>query len=325
MCTLACLSSFVAGHATLQRDALSPRALRLAQPTLAAFDEEKSEVRHNSVAAEYLDSNKVSGESPFACQVMIGCLIVSVCCGPTLSTCLGQYSIPFTWVLLLGVGVNLLYTKTLQRFLDGEPMNSWCSTVSISFCVVIFLMAMWTLIFLTVLVPLYIVAPKRLADFKNQHVAEIRAKFDELSESLSEKQQAYYKSQKFKAKCDKLFKKSDKDGNGVLDLTELRDTVLGLTQDPDKMLEDECFISAFDTNGNSEVEPDEFFEMMKYFDMINPGSQLADTDASSSDTDGEGGKAGGGVPDNESDFGASSSATASRQASKESAKGAGRP
>lgn len=244
--------------------------------------EEKTEVMHKSLALE--EPLVQDASSAFRCKVCLAALVANVILSPLLTSVAGQYSVAAGWIVPFVVGIYLFYTRTLQMFLSGAAMSRWCQGLCVWFSVSLFLLAMWTLIYVVHIMPTLMISAKALHEFKNESVKGIREKFDELEAELSDRRKAYYKSKKFKAKCDRLFDDADKDGNGILDMKELREAVLHTTEDPDSMKEDEQFVKAFDEDGNSLVEKDEFYEMMKYFDIVNPGGFLQDTDSSSDES-----------------------------------------
>jgi len=86
---------------------------------------------------------------------------------------------------------------------------------------------------------------------------------------LSDAEKDYLNSKEFLAKCNDMFLEADKDGNGVLDIKELKQFVLKeLPQEQQgRLQEDELFKEAFDNwddNQSGTIDQEEFVEVMKY-------------------------------------------------------------
>jgi len=74
---------------------------------------------------------------------------------------------------------------------------------------------------------------------------------------------AKYSTQEFKDKCDKLFADADTDGNGTLDLEELREPLHKyLSEESDFDLN--FLFRAFDEDKSDAIEKDEFYELMRH-------------------------------------------------------------
>lgn len=107
-------------------------------------------------------------------------------------------------------------------------------------------------------------AAKGIEEFQNACAKKLREEFDA---ECPEDEKNHYCSQEFKDECDQLFDESDKDGNGTLDIKELKAPVKKYLGDPGKDLKDSGFLEmltkAFDDDKSQHIDKTEFFEMMK--------------------------------------------------------------
>lgn len=88
-------------------------------------------------------------------------------------------------------------------------------------------------------------------------------------DTLPDSEKDYLNSKEFLAKCNDMFLEADKDGNGVLNIKELKQFVLkDLPEEQQARLHDEeLFKEAFDfldENQNGSIDQEEFVEVMKY-------------------------------------------------------------
>lgn len=203
------------------------------------------------------------------CQYLGLIMLVLVCCvSPIAQVFLSSRGSPIAaQVASAAVGAAVLvcciylYQKGMvSKLFAGDEMGGWCLAVSIYAFLALGFVAIQLCCLVTVAgaVGAAVVA-------QNMAVQQIRDKNTELSEALSPAMKVYYDSQEFKDKCNKLFWKADVNKNGKLEMIELREHVL--SEMPD-VGQDKYFLLAFDENGNAEIEIEEFYEMMKYFDMV---------------------------------------------------------
>lgn len=107
---------------------------------------------------------------------------------------------------------------------------------------------------------------------KNQTANEARTKFNK---ECPKEDRKTYESKEFKEKCKELFVSADADGNGLLDLKELKGPVQKFLM-TDEVVEDEDvakIIKCFDDDNNG-IDPHEFCHMMKYFAMKKEQQKL---------------------------------------------------
>lgn len=106
---------------------------------------------------------------------------------------------------------------------------------------------------------------------KNKQIKMMHQKYEEEKGKLSGPRREYYESELFQRKCDGMFDKLDTDGNGTLDMSELQPMIAEEFQELDEMTRGPfgaMLKSAFDENGDSKVEKDEFKHMMQFISMI---------------------------------------------------------
>lgn len=176
----------------------------------------------------------------------MGAAVATCCVGAALLLCCGY-----------------LYQRGMvQKLLAGDELEGWCLAVSIY--------ALLVLASVSINLCCLVTAVGAVAAAGgNGTVEKIRRLNQELSDELPPETKAYYDSREFKDKCDKLFSAADVNQNGRLELSELRGPLLSqITGSHDDILQDKCFVEAFDENGNAEIEQAEFHEMMRYFDMV---------------------------------------------------------
>lgn len=93
-------------------------------------------------------------------------------------------------------------------------------------------------------------------EITNGVAKEMRVAFDK---ECPEEEKAQYCSKEFKAKCDKLFNEADTNGDGKLSLAELKEPVKAFCGE----LPTDMYLKAFDTNADSSIDREEFYELMK--------------------------------------------------------------
>jgi len=106
---------------------------------------------------------------------------------------------------------------------------------------------------------------------KNLSIKAMHEKYEEEKGKLSGPRREYYESELFQRKCDDMFDKLDADRNGTLDMSELQPMIEEEFQGQDAMWMGQfgqLLRSAFDENGNSKVEKDEFKHMMQFISMV---------------------------------------------------------
>jgi hypothetical protein len=106
---------------------------------------------------------------------------------------------------------------------------------------------------------------------KNLSIKRMHEKYEEEKGKLSGPRREYYESELFQRKCDDMFDKLDIDGNGTLDMSELQPMIEDEFRGHDEMCTGPfgaLLKSAFDENGDSKVEKDEFKHMMQFISMM---------------------------------------------------------
>jgi len=106
---------------------------------------------------------------------------------------------------------------------------------------------------------------------KNVSIKRMHQMYEEEKGKLSGPRREYYDSELFQRKCDDMFDKLDTDGNGTLDMSELQPMIEEEFQGQDAMTRGpggQLLTSAFDENGDSKVQKDEFKHMMQFISMI---------------------------------------------------------
>jgi len=103
---------------------------------------------------------------------------------------------------------------------------------------------------------------------KNLSIKEMHKQYEERKKNLSGPRRDYYDGELFQRKCDRLFDEFDEDGNGSLDMSELKPLIQ--REIGEDIGDFHCAIirSAFDENGDSTVEKAEFKHMMQFISMI---------------------------------------------------------
>lgn len=102
---------------------------------------------------------------------------------------------------------------------------------------------------------------------KNDQIKKMKAQYEEKAKDLSGPRKEYYDSDVFKQKCDELFDKADVNKDGTLDMRELQDIVKEMLGE-EGIAVTPILVECFDDNHNSEVEKDEFVEMMKFVSVM---------------------------------------------------------
>jgi len=279
---VAAVAAPASGHAVLGGAPKSLRARDVLQGQLSTDDASEQEERKREAAAP----NRVAALMQLVAEEMPGSkckelglfiLAVACCISPLLQACFMANDMPmgrvmvqlFAGITILFCCIHLYQEGMVSKVVNGEPMGGWCLFVSLYAFIVLTCWAIQLCCIVSAGVTV-VVAAKAIEHIKNESVKKIRQQFDEMSADLTPELKAYYSSQEFKDKCDTIFVEADKDGNGTLDMNELRETVLSRFTNPDSIITDPFFIMAFDKNGSSEIEQDEFYELMKYFDMVYP-------------------------------------------------------
>lgn len=168
--------------------------------------------------------------------------------------------------ILLLIGGNLFVHSVFDKVLSGEVTEGPCWWLSwiltLSFTVVCCLVS----VFLILRMYYRIVIEKKIDDIENEAVRQIRRVFDE---KVKPDQKPYYTTKEFKDRCDAIFIAADPKKPGKLKLEVLRSGFLSAIDKPNKaaVKEDSNFVLAFDTKGATEVDKQEFMELVKYFDL----------------------------------------------------------
>jgi hypothetical protein len=256
-------SSFASTNASADGSGAKPVQL------LTDGDEE----RHGKTASEKLDSFDQGH-----CKWMVIAYLAACCCSVPLVACVGEKSAALCQFLIIFFIVFYV--------IDSGLLSSWWSgkNVYISCQLLCFLVAIQIASFLCVCCLCLCVPTLYMSAFfviKNETIKKMHADFEEKKKSLSGPRRAYYDSELFKNKCDRLFQEADTDGNGVLSFEELKPVIMreldmpkiSGSGDDAKMaefvgqLEADCVAQAFDRDRNSTLEQAEFVYMMQFLSL----------------------------------------------------------
>lgn len=162
----------------------------------------------------------------------------------------------------IGMFIFLVANGTYSAVLSGQPIGegAWacyltCILVSLQMC------------FLSCVVACLCCVVAAVIQINNKMVKSMRKEYEEKVKLLSGPRQEYYESALFKSKCDAWFDKADVDGSGALDMSELQTIVVEVVGSEEVLQSVPLLAQAFDSDGNSKVEKDEFTEMMKFISV----------------------------------------------------------
>jgi len=181
----------------------------------------------------------------------------------------GQHKWPhFTRVALELVLIAYVFGSGLWgHWWSGKPTDLFCRFSC-------WLVSIWVFPFLCMIGCVCCglgVAPIAAVVIKNMQVKIMHQKYEEEKGKLSGPRREYYESELFQQKCYDMFDKLDTDRNGTLDMSELQPMIEEEFQGQDAMWRGslgQVLRSAFDENGDSKVEKDEFKHMMQFISMV---------------------------------------------------------
>eukprot|EP00929_Paragymnodinium_shiwhaense_P064848 TRINITY_DN3254_c0_g1_i2.p1 TRINITY_DN3254_c0_g1~~TRINITY_DN3254_c0_g1_i2.p1 ORF type:complete len:376 (-),score=89.51 TRINITY_DN3254_c0_g1_i2:93-1220(-) len=227
-------------------------ALRGAQPTGVSFLARL----HEAATLEEV-SELPSAKS--ACAYMIGFIVFTWFCSGILQHCVGDIAtLACLWGGTLLIIVYMIWTGIFSDWIHGKDVGSAC-----------FLVCMWMVFQLTCAIILCacVCCIVRVAvSIKNANVKRMHDEYEEQKHKLSGPRRDYFESELFKKRCDELFDRADKDKNGSLDMIELQPIIY--EELPESGVFPYFLREAFDENGDSRVEKDEFMHMMQYVSML---------------------------------------------------------
>jgi len=188
--------------------------------------------------------------------------VCGICCfGQVLNDCVGQQP-----ASLIGFCVTvltfsyLLHSGIYSAYWSGEDVGTICK-----------IMCWWAIclmVFWSCFACCFCCCAGLFLTIKNIKIKEMQKEYAEKMSDISGPRREYYESDLFKKKCDGLFEKADKDGNGTLDMAELQDVLMEATGDPNIAAFSPLLQQAFEEHGDSVVEKHEFIEMMKYVSVV---------------------------------------------------------
>jgi len=188
--------------------------------------------------------------------------ICSMCCfGQVLRDCVGQTAGSIIGLCVtFGTVGYLLYSGIYSAYWAGQDVGIVCKVMC---WWAIFLMVFWSCVACTVCC-----CAGLMLGIKNIAIKEMRKQYDAKMLEISGPRREYYESDCFKEKCNRMFEKADKDGNGTLDMAELQDVLVEATGDANIAGITPLLQQAFEEHGDSVVEKHEFLEMMKYVSVV---------------------------------------------------------
>jgi hypothetical protein len=196
-----------------------------------------------------------------SCNYMLFILVFICCGGGLLKEVFGdQGASAISLVLSMLMLFYLFESGIISAWWGGAEVGQVCRIMC------------WWLIFQVVITSLacccVCVFVGAVMTIKNEMIKKMKQQYEEKVKELSGPRQEYYNSDLFKEQCHDLFDKYDSDGSGSLDMQELRIVVI------DKLGEQNVqntplLLECFDESHSSQVERDEFVEMMKFVSVMH--------------------------------------------------------
>lgn len=175
-------------------------------------------------------------------------------------TCVGeQAGANISAILSVGLFVYMLYSGIYSAWWSGEAVGFSCQV-----------MCWWALLQMVIMVTMcccLCCAVGAAVVIKNEMIKQMKDQYEEKAQDLSGPRREYYESDVFKQKCDDLFDRADVSCTGTLSMRELQDIVTDMLGEQGIALTP-ILVQCFDDNHNSEVEKDEFVEMMKFVSVM---------------------------------------------------------
>lgn len=210
------------------------------------------------------------------CNYMLMALCCLCCCGGVLkemwSSCFGSGSAEADEAAagqaISTIGMVLSVLMFYYLLSSGIYSAWWKGEAGVGFnCRVMCWWAIFQMVFWSIFMCCTCCVMGAVFVVKNKMVKKMKEDFDEKVDALSGPRKEYYKSAVFKDKCDAMFDKADVDRSGSLDMSEFQGIVTEMLGQEAVMvcpLLKECF----DENHNSQVEKEEFVEMMKFVSVM---------------------------------------------------------
>lgn len=195
------------------------------------------------------------------CEIFAITLLVLCCCGGSCQSLIGSGpTSALNFLVTLTMLCFLVFSGDFSTWWDGKNVSIWIRLLSLWACV---LFCFWGC--LLCCTGLGISAGYCI---KNQMVRKMRTAYQEKEATLSGPRKAYYTSQAFIQKCNRLFDKADIDQDDVIDMSGLRSIIIDTCGSEEVALATPLFAEAFGVHRDSKVERCEFQEMMKFFSVF---------------------------------------------------------
>lgn len=202
------------------------------------------------------------------CKYMLGFLCCMCFCGGAVQQLLGEKEGLIALNLMTcGLVFYVLYSGVFDAWRNGEPVGLPCTIMCIWVMLLLCIMTAWCACLCCGL-GVFLGASMII---KNAAIKQMHEDYEKKKHELSGPRREYFESVMFKQRCDSLFDKYDADKSGTLTMQELQPLVQKELEQDDgggAQLLSVILTSAFDENGSSTVERDEFVHMMQYICML---------------------------------------------------------
>lgn len=210
-------------------------------------------------------SSKFANFNQDHCKWMALAWLLVACCSACLFAVVGEKAGNVCQTLVcIFVVFYVIDSGLLGAWWSGQPVKLSCQLM----CWIVFFQLLLAACLCCMTVCFGTMTLAAVFVIKNATIKKMHQEYEEKKLNLSGPRRAYYESELFQQKCDRMFQEADADGNGELSMAELQPVITRELGDSGELYPTFTLAQAFDENGNSTVEKAEFVHMMQYLSMM---------------------------------------------------------